>query len=148
MVYYKLYHVGEGFLTAPHKSCCCTVIHTGYSVFHNSIAPLKVRQSRKQIMVSSILPKNESWDNFQYIKLSQRLFFGRFEDTINCFRNLLIFSFCLEIMIMIKIGSHSCYPIISDWFHGDKPKWIGPNLYDYHAFQPKATGAIELWNTL
>ena len=28
---------------------------------------LKVRQSRKQIMVSSILPKNERWDNFQYI---------------------------------------------------------------------------------
>ena len=26
---------------------------------------LKVRQSRKQIMVSSNLPKNERWDNFQ-----------------------------------------------------------------------------------
>ena len=22
--------------------------------------------------------------------------------------------------------------------------WIGPNLYDYHALQPKAMGAIEL----
>ena len=31
---------------------------------------LKVRQSRKQIMMSSILPKNESWDNFQYITLA------------------------------------------------------------------------------
>ena len=29
---------------------------------------LKVRQSQKQIMVSSILPKKERWDNFQYIK--------------------------------------------------------------------------------
>ena len=38
---------------------------------------LKVRKYRKQIMVSSILPKNECWDNFQYIKLSQRTFFGR-----------------------------------------------------------------------
>ena len=38
---------------------------------------IKVRQSRKQIMVYSILPKNERWDNFQYI---------------NCFRDLLTFT--------------------------------------------------------
>ena len=37
---------------------------------------IKFRQSRKQIMVSSILPKNESWDNFQYVKLS-KYSFGR-----------------------------------------------------------------------
>ena len=52
---------------------------------------LKVRQSRKQIMMSSILSKNECWDNFSYIKLSQRSFFGRIEDTINCFQDLLTF---------------------------------------------------------
>ena len=40
-------------------------------------------------MVSSILPMNE---RFQYIKLSQRSFFGRIEDTIICFRDLLTFS--------------------------------------------------------
>ena len=45
---------------------------------------VKVSRYRKQFMVSSILPKNERWDNFQYIKLSQRSFFGRIEDTINC----------------------------------------------------------------
>ena len=50
---------------------------------------LKVRQSRNQIMVSSILPKNERWDNFHHIKLSQRPFFKRKEDTIDCFRDLL-----------------------------------------------------------
>ena len=63
-------------------------------IFHSRIFerhPLKVRQSPKQIMASSILPKNERWDNFQYIKLSQRSFFGRIEDTINCFRDLLTF---------------------------------------------------------
>ena len=38
--------------------------------------PLKVRDSRKQV-----LPKNQRCDNFQYIKLSQRLCFGRIEDT-------------------------------------------------------------------
>ena len=43
-------------------------------------------------MVSSILPYNERWDNFQYVKLSQRSFFGRIEDTINCFQDLLTFS--------------------------------------------------------
>ena len=31
---------------------------------------LKVRQSRKQIMVTSIVPKNERWDNFQYSQVS------------------------------------------------------------------------------
>ena len=53
---------------------------------------LKVRQSRKQIMVSSILPKNERWDDFSYIKLSQHLFFERIEDIIICFRDCLTFS--------------------------------------------------------
>ena len=43
-------------------------------------------------MVSSILPKTESWDNFKYINLSQRSFLGRIEDTINCFLDLLTFS--------------------------------------------------------
>ena len=42
-------------------------------------------------MVSSILPQNELWDNFQYIKSSQCSFFGRIEDTINCFQCLLTF---------------------------------------------------------
>jgi hypothetical protein len=42
-------------------------------------------------MVSSTLPKNERWDNFRYIKLSQRSFFGKIEDTINCFQDLLTF---------------------------------------------------------
>ena len=42
-------------------------------------------------MVPSILPKNEHWDSFQYIKLSQRSFYGRIEGTKNCFRELLTF---------------------------------------------------------
>ena len=58
---------------------------------------LKVRKSRVQIMVSSILPKNERWDNFHYIKLSQRSFFGRIDDTINCFQDLLIFNIIKKI---------------------------------------------------
>ena len=49
---------------------------------------LKVRKSRKKNMLSWILPKNERWDNFQDIKLSQRFFlenrghliFSRFTD--------------------------------------------------------------------
>ena len=43
-------------------------------------------------MVSSILPKNERWDNFMYWKLSQGSFFGRIKDTIICFRDCLNFS--------------------------------------------------------
>ena len=33
--------------------------------------PLKVSKSQKQIMASWILPKNERWGIFQYIKLPQ-----------------------------------------------------------------------------
>ena len=43
-------------------------------------------------MVSLILPRNERLDNFHYMKLSQRSFFGRIEDIINCLRDLLTFS--------------------------------------------------------
>ena len=52
---------------------------------------LKVRQSRKEIMVSLILQKYKRWDNFMYRKLSQCSFFG-IEDPINLFRYLLTFS--------------------------------------------------------
>ena len=48
--------------------------------------PAENGQSRKQIIVSTILSNNEPWGNFQYIELFQRWFFGRIEDTINCFR--------------------------------------------------------------
>ena len=51
---------------------------------------------------SSILPKTKRWDNFQYIKFSQRSFFGRIKDTINYFRNLLTFTYSVE--QIIKIG--------------------------------------------
>ena len=47
----------------------------------SALTMAKVRQSWKQI-----------WDNFQYIKLSQRLSFGRNEDTIICFQDCLTFS--------------------------------------------------------
>ena len=39
-----------------------------------------------------ILPKNEHWGIFQHIKLPQRSFFGRIEDIIYFFRDLLTFS--------------------------------------------------------
>ena len=57
---------------------------------------LKVRQSRKKIMVFSILPKKRtklftilSTEDAQDSEF--RSFFGRIEDTINCFRDLLTF---------------------------------------------------------
>ena len=43
-------------------------------------------------MVSWILPKPERWGNFQYIKLPQRLFFGRIQEAIIWFQDLLTFS--------------------------------------------------------
>ena len=50
---------------------------------------LKVSKSRKRVMVSSILPKNErkKWTLLlQYLRSNCfRSFFGRIEETINCF---------------------------------------------------------------
>ena len=43
-------------------------------------------------MLAWILPKNERWGNFMYWKLPQRSFFGRIQDTIICFWDLLTFS--------------------------------------------------------
>ena len=43
------------------------------------------------VMASWILPKNERWGNFQYIKLPQRLCFGRIQDNIFFFRDFLTF---------------------------------------------------------
>ena len=63
---------------------------------------LKVRKSRKQIMVSSILPKNKRWDNFHYIKLSQRSFFGRIEDIVIFFRDLLTYKDISRFSILTK----------------------------------------------
>ena len=54
---------------------------------------LKVSKSQKQIMASWILPKNERWGIFQYIKLPQRSFFGRIQDAIICFWDLLTFKY-------------------------------------------------------
>jgi hypothetical protein len=53
---------------------------------------VKVSKSRKKNMLSSILPKNERWGNFQYIKLPQRSFFGRIQDAIIWIRDLLTFT--------------------------------------------------------
>ena len=77
---------------------------------------LKVSKTRQKFMV--ILPKNERWDNFQCIKLSQRSFFGRIQDTIIFFRDYLTFRnlkihgclICLYRYIVLKIilttGTH------------------------------------------
>ena len=51
---------------------------------------IKVRQSRKQIMVYSILPKNERWDNFEYVNFGWH--FGGNDDFMNSFWIWLTFS--------------------------------------------------------
>ena len=53
---------------------------------------LKVSKSWKQFMVSSIFSKNKRWDNFMYWELSKHSFYGRIEDSINCFWDLLTFN--------------------------------------------------------
>ena len=87
-----------------------------FSFLQTVIVPqLKVSKSRKHFMVSLILPKKERWDNFHNIKLSQRSFFGRIKDTINCFRDLLTFSVqmdkgkCSEMCVIHCLGSKKHY---------------------------------------
>ena len=55
----------------------------------------KSRIDSKAIYGGLISPKNERWDNFQYMKLSQRSFFGRIEDTRICYLDCLTFSIWL-----------------------------------------------------
>ena len=52
----------------------------------------KVSKSQKQIMATWIRSKNERWGIFQYIKLPRRSFFGRIQDAIICFWDLLTIS--------------------------------------------------------
>ena len=104
---------------------------------------VKVSKSRKQFMVSSIVPKNERWDNFMYWKLSQRSFFGRIEDTIICFRDCLTFktrSFQRQASLTGKIWGCSCtlcnrssaipewsinHILVPEGFHEMRGPWIG-----------------------
>ena len=53
--------------------------------------------------MSWILPKNKCWGNFQYIKLPQHSFFGRIQDAIICFRDLLTYS---EVQILYKVKKY------------------------------------------
>ena len=80
---FKLHDI---FLHSKWSNCCKNHLQK-YSM---NLPLLKIRQSWKQIMVS-ILPNNERWDNFQYIKLSQSSFFGIIVDTIICFPDCLTF---------------------------------------------------------
>ena len=52
----------------------------------------KGQKISKKNMLSWILPKNERWGNFISWKLPQRSFFGRIQDAIICFWDLLTFS--------------------------------------------------------
>jgi hypothetical protein len=52
----------------------------------------KGQKISKKNMLSWILPKNERWGNFMCWKLPQRSFFGRIQDAIICFWDLLTFS--------------------------------------------------------
>ena len=72
-----------------------TFLSTAIYSLKKDLSLLKVSKSRKQIMVSSILPKNErnllSWVEKMLKILSIVCFLWRIEDTINCFRDLLTF---------------------------------------------------------
>ena len=67
---------------------------------------LKVSKSQKQIMASWILPKNERWGIFQYIKLPQSSFFGRIQDNIFFFRDFLTFSRLSVINTKLRIEKY------------------------------------------
>ena len=93
--------------------------------------PLKVSKSRKSNMVSSILPKNERWGNFQYIKLPQRSFFGRIQGIIICLRDLLTFSRYED----IRFGRYIIYPIPIKGSSGDYANHIGLSSASFESRQ-------------
>ena len=72
----------------------CTEVE--FTSFPSGGFTIKVRQSRKQLMVSSILPKNErnsllSWVE-KMLRCEFRSFSGRIDDAINCFWDVLTLS--------------------------------------------------------
>ena len=72
------------FFLEKHSSFSCRCAFTRYLS-----EQLKVSKSRKQFMVSRILPKNEQTEQSQDSNFQS--FFGRIQETINCFRDLLTF---------------------------------------------------------
>ena len=79
-------------VTKDQKLTPVAFLSSNSSNFSSVFWKLKVSKSQKQIMASWILPKNERWGNFQYIKLPQRSFFGRIQDNIFFFRDFLTFT--------------------------------------------------------
>ena len=87
------------------RECVKAGARTCRSLGHHLMHPLILRPKLSRMhlypqihisnafpVVSLILPKNERWENFQYMKLSQRSFLGRIQDALICFRDLLTFS--------------------------------------------------------
>ena len=74
------------------SSRCIFWVDEPYFFFSKKTILLKVRKSQKKNMPSWIFPKNKRWCNFMYWKLPQCSFFGRIQDGIICFWDLLTFS--------------------------------------------------------
>ena len=94
----------------------------------NKMCYVKVRKSRKKLL-SWILLKNEHWGNFIYWKLPQRSFFGRIQDALICFWDLLTFTgflykVCFYLWLVLFINKN-----VSKWdvlrFY-DNMKWCNP----------------------
>ena len=72
-------------------TCKLHVFREGHKISQIFEATKGQKISEKNLL-SWILPKNERWGNFKYWKLPQRLFFGRIQDAIICFWDLLTFN--------------------------------------------------------
>ena len=69
---------------------------------------LKDQKIAKKNMMSWILPKNERWGNFMYWKMPQRSFFGRIQDAIICFWDLLTFRYLTYFSKFYHIYFYEC----------------------------------------
>ena len=83
---------GQNYLFRTKGAICAGLYTCFLSYVPCCYSSLKVRKSRKKNILSCILPKNERWGNFMYWKLPQHSFFGRIQEAIICFWDLLTFS--------------------------------------------------------
>ena len=93
---------------------------------------IKVSKSRKRFMVSSILPNNKQKNStllLWYLRLNCfRSFFGRIEETINCFWDLLTFN-KPKLWFVNKFHLTQIYDSVSlfkhrEWVHAEQSQWL------------------------
>ena len=97
-------------------------------------------------MASWILPKNERWGNFQYMKLPQRSFFGRIQDNIFFFRDFLTFTVRTLLDGLWSLVAFSAFASFFSRFMEAIPSYLAYSrkLFDHDMYELEAARLLYL----